>query len=108
EPGSMVYDGDFLVWQPYQGACMYGGVQPKAVSGDEWHFRSHEHKWPRGMARTLRFSLSLSDRSPRIARYVAPYWWYGATAELHAKPYLPVSDGLDKRLDEATIWCRNA
>lgn len=60
------------------------------------------------MSRTLRFSFSLSDRSPRVARYLAPAWWYGACAEYDAAGYLPVSDGLDQRLEARRQWLKHA
>jgi hypothetical protein len=56
------------------------------------------------MARTLRFSLSLSDRSPRIARYLAPAWWYGVCEEFLPEPLLPVSNSYDDTTATASSW----
>jgi hypothetical protein len=54
------------------------------------------------VARTLRFSLSLNPaRSPRIARYLAPAWWYGACAEVTPRPYLPVRNEFDEVVEGA-------
>ncbi len=108
EPGDLRRQGDFLILQPYLGVCLYGGVMPAEVTGTPWHFEAAQKAFPRGMSRTLHFSFSLGDRSPRIARYLAPYWWYGANAELCAKPFLPVSNEWDPVFERFHTWARHA
>lgn len=106
-PGAMAVEGEFLVWQPYAGVELFGGVCPEQVKGDPWLVRASQRLFPRGLARTLRFSLSLNpQRSPHIARYLAPYWWYGVTEELTPQPYLPVSNAYDAVLDRDAAWVR--
>jgi hypothetical protein len=56
------------------------------------------------MARTIRFNFSLSDRSPRVARYLAPAWWYGACEEFQPAPLLPVSNQYDEHIGSALTW----
>jgi hypothetical protein len=108
QPGRLDLDLEnrFLVWQPYQGFELFGGTCPKQLIGDEFILRAQQHKILRGMSRTLRFSFSLSERSPRVARYLAPAWWYGACEEFSPAPYLPVSNAYDKTLEEARRWVR--
>jgi hypothetical protein len=106
QPGRRFKADDFLVLQPFQGAEMYGGVCAQARLNDDFIIHAADRRWPRGLARTLRFSFSLGDRSPRIVRYVAPYWWYAACEELYPAPYLPVSNALDSRLAENGEWVR--
>jgi hypothetical protein len=55
--------------------------------------------FPNGMARTVRFCLSLGEAPPRVARYVLPPWWYGMMAELCPDSLLPVADHLDSAID---------
>lgn len=105
QPGSLNEHDDFLVWQPYTGAEMYGGLQPQECTGDPYILRAEDKVFPRGMSRTIRFSLSLSpDRSPTVARYIAPTWWYGACAEFRHTPFLPVFNEFDDTTDGYRKW----
>jgi len=104
QPGRLDRDGDFLILQPYQGMELFGGTCPTQLIGDPFIFHAEQHIIPRGMARTLRFSLSLSDRSPRIARYLAPAWWYGACEEFLPAPLLPVANEYDAKIEAARRW----
>lgn len=105
-PGRLdVLDGR-LVWQPYEGAELYSGAWARAVSGDPFICRSEQHLFLRGMARTLRFSLSLSERSPRVVRYLAPAWWYGVCEEFHPAALLPVSNAYDTTLEACRDYVR--
>jgi hypothetical protein len=98
-PGSIGTADGFVVWQPYQAAELFGGLCPKKVTGDPVIVHPEEKLFPRGMARTIRFSLSLSaDRSPRVVRYLAPAWWYGLCEEFSPAPLLPVSNEYDVSL----------
>jgi hypothetical protein len=99
-PGAMEVQDDRLLWQPYEGAELYSGAWARAVSDDPFICHSEQRLFLRGMARTLRFSLSLSERSPHVVRYVAPAWWYGLCEEFQPAPLLPVSNAYD-----ATLQC---
>lgn len=104
QPGKISVDGDFLVLQPYLGFEIFGGACPIDLTGDPFVVRAQEQLIPRGGARTLRFSLSFSDRSPRVARYQAPAWWYGLCEEFVPEPLLPVSNAFDKTTGECSQW----
>jgi len=108
QPGSLGEQDGLLVWQPYQGVEVFGGDATLELTGDAFISHAEDHVIPRGVARTVRFSLSLSDRSPRVARYLAPAWWYGLCEEFVPAPLLPVSNDYDKRFDAALDWARNA
>jgi len=108
QPGSIEQDGDFLVLQPYQGMELFGGLCPEQLIGDTFIFRAERHIIPRGMARTLRFSLSLSDRSPKVVRYLAPAWWYGICEELLPAPLLPVVNEYEHHLIAARKWIQDS
>src|SRR5690606_11126776 len=97
QPGRVDVADGFLAIEPFLGVEMYGGTSAQGRTGDEFIFRAERKLFPRGMARTLRFTCSLNpQRSPRIARYIAPYWWYGHCRELSADgPWLPVSNACD-------------
>lgn len=106
-PGRMDGVGDTLIWQPYRGCALYGGQPSAQRVGDEGHvLRPEAEKILRGMARTLRFSFSLSDRSPRIARYLAPDWWYGLCEEFVPAPLLPVYSDPESHMQQARDWLR--
>lgn len=104
QPGHISAHGVFVVLQPYAGMELFGGLCPAQLIDDEFIFRAEEHLIPRGMARTLRFSFSLSDRSPRVARYQAPAWWYGACEEFLPEPLLPVANEYDAGNADAVRW----
>jgi hypothetical protein len=100
QAGHLGRDGKFLVLQPYEGVDLYSGVCALDRTGDPFIYHSTQRIFPRGMARTLRFSLSLNpQRSPRVVRYQAPSWWYGLCEELMPEPLLPVSNEYDNKLD---------
>ncbi|MCG3146633.1 MAG: hypothetical protein PCFJNLEI_00066 [Verrucomicrobiae bacterium] len=104
QPGAMWAADDFLVWQPYAGVDWFGGLCPLEQTGDPYIVRAEQRIFPRGMARTLQFSFSLSpDRSPVVARYLAPAWWYGVCEEFLPAALLPVANEYDRSLDA----CRN-
>ncbi len=106
QPGAWMHgEPGWLVWQPYAGVELFGGRTAEEVSGDAWIIRPETRSFPRGMARTLRFSLSLSAASPSIARYIAPASWYGACREFSAEPLEPVPTE-SAAVDEAREWLR--
>jgi hypothetical protein len=97
KPGSMRIEDDFLVWQPYLGMELYGGTCLSNTTGDPYVYRAEQSVIPRGMSRTLRFSLSLNpERSATITRYQAPAWWYGHCEEFQPKPWLPATTKFDE------------
>lgn len=106
QPGAFENAGEFVAWQPYTGAELYGGVCPKELTGDPFVFHAERRVFPKGMARTVRFSFSLTDRSPRIARYQAPAWWYGVCEELASAPLLPADSAGDPQIARALEWVR--
>lgn len=101
-PGGLTQAGRWLVLAPYAGVEILGGLHPQEVTGQPYLFRAEDRVFPRGMARSLRFSLSLSDRPPAVARYLAPDWWYGLCEELSGGPVLPVAPGRAARM--AARW----
>lgn len=107
QPGEMLTHGSMLVWQPYQGMELFGGICPKALRHDPTIFHAEQRIVPRGMARTIRFSFSLSDRSPRVARYLAPSWWFGACEEFQPDSLLPVSNEWDAVIDRSRQWVKD-
>jgi hypothetical protein len=104
EPGCISLENGFLVLQPYEGLDVYGGTCAEQLLGGPFLFHSKDRHWPRGMARTIRFSLSLSDRSPRVVRYLAPAWWYGVCEEFLPQPLLPVANEYDSSTRAARRW----
>jgi hypothetical protein len=105
QPGSITSHDGFTVLQPYEGAELFGGICPESLTGDSYIVKSHQKIWPKGMARSLRFSFSLSDRSPRVARYMAPAWLYGVCEELvPGASYLTVKDVHEDNMDNSAKY----
>jgi len=105
QPGRLDEADGFLVWQPYQGVEVYGGDYARLRTGDDYLWHAGQQIIPTGMARTLRFSLSLNDeRSPRVARYLAPAWWYGVCEEFIPAAILPVSNEYDASFNSVRGW----
>jgi hypothetical protein len=105
QPGNLTTEDGFIVLQPYQGVQVAGGPLTDIRIGSPYFWQAHQEIFPRGMARTLRFSTSLNpQRSPRIARYIAPSWWYGLCEEFQPRPLLPVSNEFNQALDNGRLW----
>jgi hypothetical protein len=105
QPGSLREETGFLTLQPYAGMELYGGDPTYFRTGSYYVCQAEDRQIPRGMARTLRFSLSLNpDRSPRIVRYLAPSWWYGMCEEFQPRPLLPVGNEYDRTLEACDSW----
>ncbi len=106
QPGHLDVADGFLAWQPYEGVEVFSGAWARQMHGDPFLWHSTQRIFPQGVARTVRFSLSLSDRSPRVARYLAPAWWYGACEEFTTEPLLPVSNAYDRTLESCREYVR--
>lgn len=108
QPGRMDAVADALIWQPYMGCELFGGLCPAQRVGGEYILHAKDETILRGMSRTLRFSFSLSNRSPRIARYLAPDWWYGLCEEFSPAPQLPVRSGAEPHMTASREWLHTA
>ncbi len=107
-PGFLRKEGDhpsqgdsshnMIIYQPYEGVEIAGG-HTNRERDDGFLVRASEKKVPKGVARTVRFSASLSEVSPAISQLVVPDWWYGASGDLWPDHVLPVHDAWDKRVD---------
>ena len=105
KPGNFTCADGFLIWQPYRGVELHAGKPTKEITGDEYICRAEDEVIPRGVARTVRFNVSLnSARSARVARYLPPAWWYGLCEEFQPQPFLPVSNVLDETVQAAIEW----
>ena len=110
-PGSIRSDGTLAILQPYEGVeiCLSGyGASWRRERQDGFVCRADENVIPAGVARSVRFCLSLSDAPARAERYTLPYHWYGLCAELAPQPLLPVSDVHDPVIDAAGTWLRES
>jgi len=107
QPGHIDAAGETLIWQPYAGMELYGGLAPEQQTGSPYIFTAEDQPIPHGMSRTLRFTLSLNPaRSPRVARYQASAWWYGLCEEFSPAPLLPVKNAYDAALAYTQQWVR--
>ncbi len=100
QPGSMNEEAGFLVWQPYLGMEIFSGIATSQLTGDPYICHGEDQIIPRGAARTVRFSFSLSSRSPRVVRYLAPAWWYGLCEEFSGQALMPSAGPFDGDIEE--------
>ncbi|MBI4027636.1 MAG: hypothetical protein HY360_21800 [Verrucomicrobia bacterium] len=91
-----------LLYQPFQDARVtVGTVRDPEAKVDLpllWEKGSTE-KILRGVARTTRFTLSMGEAAPDVARFVAPEWWHSHCEESGSGPFLPVRGTLDPYVD---------
>ena len=97
-PGSLKTEGDLVVFQPYTGVEI-GGDSTHLTSTDGTFIRASERLMPRGVARTVRFNLSLGATAPVITRFTTPDWWNALSGDLWSDGVLPVRDAWDARIE---------
>lgn len=114
-PGSLATEGDAVVWQPWLDQQIWGellveregipdhrllaGVgegqhltsQQRAQADRYWVATIGDELIPRGVARSVPFTLSLSAAPPEVVRYQAPAWWHAQCEALPLGPRLPTS-----------------
>jgi len=107
QPGRVDAAEETLIWQPYLGMELYGGLAPQQQTGSSFIFKAEDQIIPHGMSRSLRFTLSLNpDRPPAVVRYQAQTWWYGLCEEFSPAPLLPVKNSYDAMLEYERQWAR--
>jgi hypothetical protein len=104
-PGSLKTEGDVVVLQPWMDQEVYGellvereGIResqivPGTSRGGEdafWVAKLGERTIPKGMARSVRFTMSPADVPPEVAGYQAPAWWHAKCHALPTSGKLPV------------------
>ena len=105
-PGSLRTEGGVVVLQPWEDQEVYGEllVEPEgipehrivsAASRDEgdgfFVTKLGDRTIPKGMARSVRFTLSPAGTPPEIVRYHAPAWQQAQRGALPTKGMLPVA-----------------
>lgn len=85
-PGRIYAHEGFAVYQPWQDQRV---TDKNKTFGKEFVTDIGQGQILRGLARTVRFTFSLSDAPPRVARMLAPSWHYAMARELWHGEYLP-------------------
>jgi len=106
-PGSLATEDDLLVYQPYDGVEIEGDTHQRERK-DGYIVRASERKVPKGVARTVRFTLGMGQAGPEIVRLVVPDWWYALAGEFWPDRVLPVRDRLDSVLEQMADGVREA
>jgi len=112
-PGSLQIGAGLAVWQPWADQQVWGellvedegipehriergiGAGEHLLSAQRraadhfWVARAGEEYLPAGLARTVRFFLSLGPAPPGVARYEAPAWWHALAGALPTGGFLP-------------------
>ncbi|MEI7436580.1 MAG: hypothetical protein WCL16_07220, partial [bacterium] len=108
KPGRVDVSKATLIWQPYLGVEMFGGLAPQQQTGSPYIAKAEDQVIPHGISRSLRFTVSLNpERSPTVVRYQAPAWWYGICEEFSPAPLLPVKNEYDAALEYERQWIRH-
>lgn len=113
KPGSIRTEDGLVVLQPWMDQEVYGellahaeGVpehriirgkgeggklenQLRAQADKYWVTKAGDRAIPRGLARTVRFTLALGNAEPQVVRYQAPGWWHAMAGALPTQGYLP-------------------
>lgn len=97
-PGSLRTRDGLVLFQPYEGVEI-GGDSAKLTGTDGLFYRAHERIMPRGVARTVRFTLGLGQAAPVLTRFTVPEWWYAVSGDLWPDCALPVHDAWNDRID---------
>ena len=97
-PGALTTEDGFVLYQPYEGVEI-GGDAYKMVNDDTFFVHARDRVVPRGVARTVRFHMSLGAAAPVIDRYVAPEWWYALCGDTWPDAVLPVHDSWNAHID---------
>ena len=97
-PGRLYTEGDVVVYQPYEGVEITGDTYHQERD-DGFIVKAAERIVPTGVARTVRFTLSMGDAAPAVTRLVVPDWWYAQAGELWPDCVLPVHDARDRIID---------
>ena len=106
-PGTLRTEGDVIVYQPYDGVEIEGDTSHR-VRDDGYIVKASEKKVPRGVARTVRFALSMGEAAPEISRLVAPDWWYALCGEFWPDCALPVRDEQEHVVEQMEAHARQA
>lgn len=97
-PGSLATRDGVLIYQPYEGIEIEGDRHHRATE-DGFLVKAEQKRMPKGIARTVRFDLSMGSCEAEVARYAAPAWWYAMAGDLWPDESLPVHDETDARID---------
>ena len=104
-PGRLATEGGLVVYQPYDGIEIRGDSHHR-VRDDGYICKVEDGVMPKGVARTLRFSLGMGDAAPVITRLVVPDWWYGLSRELWGDEVLPAHDSWDRVVEASEAFAR--
>ncbi len=85
-PGRLYPEDGLTIYQPWQDQR----VSDKQMSyGKRYVTDIGDATMLRGLARTVRFTFSVSDAPPRVAQLAAPSWLHTESKELFPEKYLP-------------------
>ncbi|NQU11159.1 hypothetical protein HQ590_10240 [bacterium] len=99
-PGRLTSADGLAIYQPYEGVEIVGDLNHQARN-DGYIVRGVDRRIPRGVARNVRFCLSLGTAAPRVSRLTVPAWWYALARDLWADDCLPVRDDRDLAIESA-------
>lgn len=107
QPARIRHAEDALVWQPYAGVEIFGGVPEKESDGAVTPIVGvDDGRIPRGVARTVRFVASVGAAPPLVSRYRLPAWWHARCGSLGTGGCLPSSGVLSGYVRSGADWLR--
>jgi hypothetical protein len=93
-PGILRSENDLIIYQPYEGVEIFGDAWKRARQ-DGYIVKAADKMVPKGVARTVRFAISMGQAPAEVARFIVPDWWYAACGDLWPDRALPAHDDLD-------------
>ncbi|MCD6394371.1 MAG: DUF982 domain-containing protein, partial [Planctomycetes bacterium] len=108
-PAEMRTANGILEYRPYSGVEIYGRRNNPAEDRSIGKIvAAEERRIPRGVARTVRFVVSLGEAPPRIARYRLPAWYYASCGHLWPDGVFPAKGRTQPMLERGGRWlCEN-
>jgi len=90
-PGALRTEGHLIICQPYEGVEIRGDSIQR-LRKDGYICKAQDRIFPKGAARSLRFSLGMGEDAPTVTRLAAPDWWYALCGEFWPDSALPAHD----------------
>lgn len=106
-PGKLCREQDLVIYHPYSGVEIHGDAFHRERE-DGYIVKTEEKRFPKGVARTVRFAAGLGESAPVLSRLVVPDWWYALARELWGDEALPVHDRCDRVIESCESYVAEA
>lgn len=112
DPAGIRDRAGLVEYRPYSAVCINGIVGhcgARAADGSVLPPGGNDERIiPRGVARTVRLTLSLSDAPPAVAVYAVPAWLHGMGGSLWPDAALPAQGPASRLVNDGARWLRDS